>query len=182
MRPVLSHPLRLAELPQRKPTAIRLVPDAGELETLADRLGVDAFRKVRFEAVLAPDGGRDWLLKGHLGATVVQPCRVTTDPVTTRIEEDVVRRYTPDMAEVTEEEIEMTEDENVEPLPAVLDAGDLLEEVLALAVPDFPRAEGAEDIDLTAAPPGAEPLTEESVKPFAGLAALRDKLGGPKDE
>ncbi|MEM8851509.1 MAG: hypothetical protein AAGE03_15940, partial [Pseudomonadota bacterium] len=104
MKPILSHPLRLADLPQRKPTIARLVPDEGELEALADRLDVDAFRKVRLDVTLTPGPGRDWTLSGRLGATVVQPCRVTTDPVTTRIEEDVARRYTPDLPEPTGDE------------------------------------------------------------------------------
>ena len=46
MKPVLSQPIRIADLPQGKPTPFRLVPDAGELERLADRMGVDELRKV----------------------------------------------------------------------------------------------------------------------------------------
>ncbi|MGB3556402.1 MAG: DUF177 domain-containing protein [Jannaschia sp.] len=179
MKPVLSHPLRLADLPQRKPTPVRLVPDQGQLEALADRLDVDEFRKVRLDGTLTPGPGRDWTFAGHLGATAVQPCRVTTDPVTTRIEEDVTRRYASDYVVPDEEEVEMEADENIEPLPAILNLGDLLEEVLALAIPAFPRVEGAEDIDLNAAPPGAAPLeTDEKVKPFAALAALKARMEG----
>ncbi len=184
MKPILSHLLRLADLPQKRPTHIRLVPDGGQLEALSDRMGVDAMRKARFEATLTPGPGRDWTLSGHIGATVVQPCRVTTDPVTTRIEEDVARRYSPDfdpdLAPVENAEVEM-EDEGLEALPAALDLGDILEEVLALAIPAFPRVAGAEDIDLSVAPPGADPLTEDSVKPFAALAALRAKLDTSED-
>lgn len=181
MKPILSHLLRLADLPQRKPTHVRLVPDAGQLEALSDRLGVDALRKVRFEATLTPGPGRDWTLAARLGATVVQPCRVTTVPVTTRIDEDVARCYSPDFDPaaglVENEEIEM-QDDGLETLPVALDIGEVLEEELALAIPAFPRAPGAEDLDLSVAPPGADPLTDESVKPFAGLAALRAKLDG----
>jgi len=43
-------------------------------------------------------------------------------------------------------------------------------------VPAYPRADGVEDLDLVAAPPGAEPLTEDTVKPFAGLAALKAQM------
>ena len=184
MKPILSHSLRLADLPQKRPTHVRLVPDAGQLEALSDRLGVDALRKARFEATLTPGPGKDWTLSGHLGATVVQPCRVTTDPVTTRIEEDIARRYSPDFdpeaAMVENAEVEMA-DEGLEALPAALDLGEVLEEVLALAIPAFPRAAGAEDIDLSVAPPGSAPLTDDSVRPFAGLAALRAKLDTPED-
>lgn len=176
MKPVLSHPLRLADLPQRKPTAIRLAPDAAQLDALAGRLGVDALRKVVLEGSLRPGSGRDWLFDGTIGATIVQPCRVTTDPVTTRVDEAVARRYTPDIDPPTAEESEMPEDDSVEPLPVVLDLGDLLEEALALAIPDFPRAPAADELSLNAAPPGAEPLTDEAVKPFAGLADLKARM------
>ncbi|PWJ19097.1 YceD family protein [Jannaschia seohaensis] len=182
MTPILSKPLRLSDLPQRKPTPFRLVPDEGQLEALADRMDVDVFRKLRFEGVLKPGPGRDWTVEGHLGATVVQPCRVTTDPVTTRIEEDVTRRFAADYTPPTGDEVEMGEDDDaIEPLPAVLDLGDLLEEALALAIPAYPRAEGAEEIDLTAAPAGAAPLDDDKVKPFAGLAALKARMEGKED-
>lgn len=176
MKPVLSHPLRLADLPQRKATQIRLVPDAGHLESLADRMDVDEVRKVRLEGSLTPGPGRDWTFKWHLGATVVQPCRVTTEPVTTRIEEDIYRRYTPDFETPEGDEAEMPEDDTVEALPDVIDAGDILEEVLTLSIPPFPRAEGVDDIDLTATPPGAEPIDDEKIKPFAALAALKAQM------
>jgi len=178
MKPVLSHPVRFADMPQRKVSRVRLVPDVGQLEALADRLDVDAFRKVLLDVELSPGPGRDWTLTGKLGATVVQPCRVTTEPVVTRIDEPVTRRYTPDLTTPEGEEVEMPEDDSLEPLPKVLDLGDVLEEALALLIPEFPRAEGAEDIDLTVQPPGAEPLSDEAVKPFAGLAALKARMEG----
>lgn len=178
MKPILSHQIRFADLPQRKPTVLRLVPDEGQLESLADRLGVDAMRKVRMDIQVTPGPGRDWTLMGRLGATVVQPCVVTTDPVTTRIEEQLDRRYSPDMAEPAGEEVEMPEDDSVEALPALLDLGAVLEEVLALAIPDYPRSAEAEELSLSAAPPGVEPLTDETLKPFAGLAALRASMDG----
>lgn len=178
MKAILSHPIRFADMPQRKVTTVRLIPDAGQLEDLADRLGVDVFRKVRLDLTLSPGPGRDWTLAGKLGATVVQPCRVTTEPVTTRIEEKVARRYTPDDVTPEGEDVEM-DDDTLEPLPGILDLGDVLEEALALAIPDFPRSPAADEIDMTATPTGAEPLNDEAVKPFAGLAALRARM---KDE
>ena len=178
--PVPSHPLRLADLPQGRPTPVRLAPDARALAALAERLGVDALRKVRLEGELRPEGAAGWTLAARLGATVVQPCRVTTDPVTTRVEEDLAIRYAPDAGgagDGADEEVEIDADAP-EPLPAVLDLGAVLEEALALAVPAFPRAEGAGDADLSAAPPGAAPLDDAAMKPFAGLADLRRRMAG----
>ena len=174
--PILSHPLRLADLPTLRPTERTLEPDAAQLDALAERLGVDELRKVRIEASLVPGPGRDWSLAGTLGATVVQPCRVTTEPVTTRIETEVLRRYSPDAEDPSGEEAEMPEDDTLEPLPTTLDLGALLEEELVLSIPAFPRAADAGTVELSAAPPGAEPLTEESVRPFAGLADLKARM------
>ncbi|UWQ20706.1 DUF177 domain-containing protein [Jannaschia sp. W003] len=180
MKSVVSHPLRLADLPNRRPTAFRLVPEGAELAALAERLGVDAIRKVRLEGTLAPGPGRDWTLDAQLGATVVQPCRVTTEPVVTRIEERIARRYAADWQEPGEGETE-TPDEDVEPVPAVLDLGLVLEEEIALGVPDFPRAPEADALDLEARPAGAEPIEAERRRPFAGLADLRRRMDGEEE-
>jgi hypothetical protein len=51
-------------------------------------------------------------------------------------------------------------------------------EALSLALPPFPRAADAEPVDITVTEPGAAPLDADAVKPFAGLAGLRDKLTG----
>jgi uncharacterized metal-binding protein YceD (DUF177 family) len=171
----VRHVLRLDRLPRNRPHPVRLVPDAGQLEALADRLDLSALRKARLEGALRPvEGG--WALSARLGATVVQPCRVTTDPVTTRIEVEIERSWIDGWAPSDEGEDELTD--GVEALPASLDLGAVLEEELDLALPAFPRAERAEEIDLTAAPAGAAPLEDEARRPFAGLAALRDRMGG----
>ena len=49
-------------------------------------------------------------------------------------------------------------------------------EALALALPDFPRAEGVELGPAVFTEPGATPMTDEAAKPLAGLADLRDRL------
>ena len=46
----------------------------------------------------------------------------------------------------------------------------------AVALPPFPRSPGAELGIARAAPKGVRPLTDEETRPFAGLAALRDRL------
>ena len=110
------------------------------------------------------------------GATVVQDCVVTLAPVTTRIDERVQRRYMTDPPEPDTGEAEMPEDD-VEELPQALDLGEVMLEALALALPAYPRAAGVELGETVVTRPGAEALTEERAKPFAGL---RDVLK-PKD-
>ena len=170
--------IRLGDLAVTRPTPIELLPDPAELDRLASEFGLDALRKVRLVGELIPRGRHDWDLEAQLGATVVQPCVVTLAPVTTRIEERVIRRFRADLPEPPPgAEVEMPEDDALEPLPETLDLGRVLAEALALAVPEYPRAEGAELGTAVFTEPGQAPMTEAEVKPFAALAALKGKLG-----
>ena len=49
-------------------------------------------------------------------------------------------------------------------------------EALSLALPLYPKAEGAQLEDTTFAQPGITPMSDEAARPFSGLSALRDKL------
>lgn len=170
-------PLRFDRLDARAPTSFRLVPDAAGCADIAARLKLTALRKLRFEGEVRPEGRGDWRLQARLGATVVQPCVITLAPVTTRIETGVVRLYRADMPETPPgDEVEMPEDDSEEPRPERLDLAAVMEEALALALPLYPRAEGAEMGEAVFAPPGAEPLREAEAKPFAALADLKKKL------
>lgn len=170
-------PMRTADLAQRKPTRFELRPEGAALEALAAATGAAALSDVRFAGELRPSGRHDWILEGRLTAEAVQPCVVTLAPVATRIAEEVRRRYLSEMPEAPEGgETEMPEDETVEPLSGVIDPGRVMEEALALALPLYPRAEGAALGEAVFAEPGVAPLREAEVKPFAGLAALRDRL------
>jgi len=170
-----DRPVRLADLGHRG-IEFEIVPGPEILDDLARRLDLLALRKLRLAGHLRPDGPRDWRLEAQLGATVVQPCRVTLEPVTTRIDEPVVRRYLARWDTPSETEAEMPEDDTAEPLPETVDLSAVAAEALALALPAFPRADGA-DLDVQAfTEPGKAPLTDDDVKPFAGLAGLRDRL------
>ncbi len=173
-----AHILTLARLPRGTERSFEILPDAEARARLATELDLIALRKLRFAGRLVPAGARDWRLEGHLGATVVQPCVVTAEPVTTRIDEPVLRRYLADMDEPEGDGVEMPEDDTAEPLPATLDLDAIMAEALALALPLYPRVAGAALDHAVFAPPGTEPLTDEAAKPLAGLAALRDRLKG----
>lgn len=177
--PRIAAPVSVASLNGRKARDILIEPDTAECAALARYLDLSALRKMRFHGTLSPAGAQDWELSGSLGATVVQPCSVTLAPVTTRIDERVIRRFTPELPEPEGDEVEMTIDETLEPLGTQIDLSATVIEALALAAPDFPRAQGVamnEDGVLRAAPDGETPLDDDAVKPFAGLKALRDKL------
>jgi len=172
-----TRPIRLADLSGRDALRFALRPEAETREALARELDLEALRKLAFSGELRPEGREDWTLEARLGATVVQPCVVTLRPVTTRLDVPVTRRYLARMPEPEPgTETEMPEDDTAEPLPARLDLMAVMAEALALALPDYPRADDADQGDAQAAPPGAAPISEQEAKPFAGLASLRDKL------
>ena len=174
--------LRVADLPQRKAHRFTIEPDAATLAETAQMLGFSDLRKVKFIGQVQAEGKRNWRLQAVLGATVVQPCVVTLDPVTTRIDQKVTRRYLADYdTSVESDEIEMPEDETEEALPDEIDLGALMIEALALAAPDYPRAENAELGEAAFAAKGVTPLRDEDTKPFAGLAGLKEKLQNPDD-
>ncbi|SDY54052.1 YceD family protein [Citreimonas salinaria] len=163
-----------------------LRPDADTCAALAEHLGATAIRKLRFAGEVTALGGRGWRLDADLGATVVQPCAVTLQPVTTRIDTDVTRRFLPaqeiEPAAEPGAEIEMPEDDTLEPLGAEIDLQAVMAEALALAMPAYPRAAGAELGEAVYADPGVTPLRDEDTRPFAGLKGLRDALGGGDED
>lgn len=174
-----QHRLPVATLERRRGARFALEPDAEARAALAGRLGIEAVRKLSFAGSVMPEGRDDWRLEARLGATVVQPCGVTLAPVTTRIEEDVMRRFLAHPPVPPEGgEVEMPEDETEEPLGEAIDLRAVMEEALALALPPFPRAEGAELGEARFTEPGRTPLRDDDVKPLAGLKALRDSLDG----
>jgi len=174
-----STALRVADLPQNTPTAFEIVPGKEELAALAAELGVSALRKLRFTGAIKARGKRDWQLTGALGATVVQDCVVTLEPVTTRIDETVTLTYLARFEAPEGSETEMPEDDSVEALGSHIDPAEVMAEALALHIPAYPRKDGAELGEAVYAEPGVEPMRDEDARPFAGLAALRGQL---KDE
>lgn len=175
-----SRPLRLARLPRTAPTAFEIVPETTDLDALAGLLDVTRLRKLRFSGRLEPLAGGGWELVADLGASVVQPCAITLVPVTTRIDERVIRRFLPDFAVASGDEAEIPEDVDAEPLPDSIDPAAVMFEALALALPLYPRAPGAELAPDAAGGPDdaaqAGAAGERPDHPMAALAALRDRL------
>ena len=172
--------LRVADLPQNAATPFELRPDNDTLEPIKRELGLLGLRKLSFVGQLSAQGKRDWVLKGKLGATVIQPCVVTLEPVTTRIDTPVTRVFLADWTDPDEPEFEIPEDDETEPLGAEIDPAQVMIEALSLALPQYPRKDGAELEQADYTEPGKQAMTDEDVKPFAGLADLRDAL--KKDE
>lgn len=172
--------LALAKLRPGEPYSFTETADVEEMRAAAKRLDALSIRKLRFEGKLSPVGKRDWRLQGIVGATVSQACVVTLEPVTTRIDADISRIYSASAAPVPDgAELGPDDDIEIEPLPDEIDLGDIALEALALALPDYPRADAATLPDEATSPDDPGPEAREN--PFAALAALKDKMGKTDD-
>lgn len=140
-------------------------------------LSLDAFL---LEGAFEPMNAGAWRLTARLRATAAQPCVVTLDPVPQEIDLEIERRYAPEKSLVGGKEVEIDPEaadaDEIEPLPEILDLGEVALEEFALALNPYPRAAQAELSEAAAAPPGAEPFDAAREHPFAGLAGLRDEL------
>lgn len=170
---------RTGGLSPRKPTAFDYEPAGEARAALAADLGLLALHRLRLTGEFTPNGRDELVLTARLVADADQACVVTLAPVRARIDEAVRRRFVADMPTPDVEEVEMPEDDSLEPMPEVIDLAEVAAEALALALPLYPRAPGAELGTLAAAPEGVTPLTDADLKPFAGLAALTRKA--PRD-
>ncbi|MGB7318195.1 MAG: DUF177 domain-containing protein [Planktotalea sp.] len=175
--------LDTSALARRKKTQFNYRLDADQLKALKEELDLSALRKVSFAGNLSAAGKHDWVLEAEIGATAVQPCTITLEPVTTRVKSEVIRRFVaelPDLSKETEEDefggTAMLDDDTLEPLGREIDLWRVLQEGLALALPDYPRIDGAQLGTLSITEPGSTALSDEDLKPFAGLAALKGKL------
>jgi uncharacterized metal-binding protein YceD (DUF177 family) len=149
-------------------------PEPEEAPALARLLGARSVRKLRLAGELVRLAGGGWRLGATLGATVVQSCVVTLDPVTTRIDQEVRRLWLPETAPRPGELVVDPEEDEVEPLGDRIDLGRVAIEALALAMPAYPRKPGAA-LATTADDPAE---AEDAPRPFAALEALRGKAGG----
>ena len=133
-----------------------------------------------FKGEMVPQGRADIMLRADLTALVVQPCSVSLAPVKSRLSDSTLRRYIQDFALPDGDEVELGADDS-EALPESIDVAAVAIEALALTLPLYPRARGAEFSEASFAAPGVEPLKSADLKPFAGLADLAQRMKKPGD-
>jgi hypothetical protein len=167
-----SVPVRRSEIPEAG-RRFNLTPDAATRDAIAQLAGVVAVPRLEatFEVTLHGRGGLHVI--GELSATVEQTCVVTLEPVENAIDEPIDLVFVPEPAAPTP-----TEGGEIaipaEDVPEVLvgdtvDLGAIATEFLALAVDPYPRKPGA----VFEAPAAAD----DTSRPFAALAALKQKTG-----
>ncbi|OYU19938.1 MAG: hypothetical protein CFE34_02910 [Rhodobacteraceae bacterium PARR1] len=177
-----SQPYRVAALPTRKPMRFTFSPNVAERAALAVELGLLDLPALQLVGEIRAAGRNDYTLEAALTARVVQPCSITLAPVPAAISEAVRRLYVRDYIMPDGDEVELADDDSIDPLPEVIDVADVAREALALALPLYPRAPGAELGQAVFAEPGTAPLKDEDLRPFAGLAALKAKLEGGRSD
>jgi uncharacterized metal-binding protein YceD (DUF177 family) len=178
--PISTRPtsFRTAGISPRKPTRFSYRPDAEERAQLATDLGLLALYDLDFTGEITPSGRDELVLAAKLAARVDQACVVTLAPVGSTVSDAVRRRYVAGLQDPAGDEAEMPEDDTIESLPEVINVAEVAAEALALALPLYPRAKGAELGEAVYAGDGLDPLKDSDLKPFAGLAGLADRLSG----
>ncbi len=175
--------VEIAALDREQSHEVDLVLGEDEARAEAAALGVGALSGVRLTGTLSPERKGDWRLTGRLQAEVGQTCVVTLEPMTSRVDEPLERAWSPDAAKAApEEEIDVDGPDLPDPLGAEIDLGAVIHETLALAIDPYPRKPGAELSQRHFGPEGTAPLTDEAARPFAALAALRDRMSGGDGE
>lgn len=173
----LSRPITVDELPSHG-KKIDLSPTADELGAIAKRLDLVSLDVLSGNISIRPEMGREVSAQGKITAEFVQNCVVSGDPVVQTITFDLVRRYSEDASEFNDLDddddiIGDPMDEGPDPIEGgVLDVGEAAVEELALQIPAYPRAPGAEFNDIL------DDIKDDELKPnpFAKLAALKKDL------
>lgn len=158
--------LRVAHLNPNAPTVFNQRPGRNDLEAIAAELELLELHKLHMQGDINAEGDSDWILRGRLSAEVVQPCVVTLKPVNSMVEADIYRHFTPHIPEADAEEVEMPDDA-LEPLGQFIDLTAIMIEELSLALPEYPRIEGAETPQLD-----DEAAESDTKRPFANLDKL----------
>ena len=184
-KPEFSRPIRVVDL-DRAPRVLKGEADEAERKALAARFGLTALDALSYELELRPwrDGG--WRVKGVVRGDAVQACVVTLAPVPEHVEDRFERGWLPARAmpgrdarpaSETELYIDPELDDSPDLLGDSVDLGEAAAEAFGLALDPYPRAPGAEEgeeaASFTAAPPGAEPIREAEIHPFARLKGLK---------
>lgn len=182
-----TYPMRRAQLAPRKPTRFDLRPPPAVRQRIAKMLDLIELPKLRMRGEFTPKDARDFKLIAQLDARAVQPCVSSLAPVPCEINEEVRRLYLAEWEPPQNDELQLSDEDDGERLPEVIELADVMIEALTLALPLYPRAAGVTPTSARSTPPGAELLSDDEAapKPFAALAALRESLaqgGTDKDD
>ena len=170
--------LNVKDLSTTATNGFRFRPGKSVLAELAREIRANSVSNLVFRGEVRAASPEEWLLHGHLGATVRQQCVISLEEVKTRIDVAVERRFLADMDRVYPGlECPVPEDDTVEPLASNIDLYGLAKEVLLLELPTYPR------VDDAVVPEGVDPSPlpdrdNGGSQPFAVLSEFRGRLAG----
>ena len=172
--------IKISNLNVVKGNSFRWQSDVASNSKIAEQLDLISLGKIDFRGKISARGKNKWLLSWKLGATAVQKCVVTQEAVKCRLDESVKRVYVP-ITEISPlekdagQDVNMELDETLEPLTDTLDLSFIALEILALALPDYPRSN---DTDYLSISMGDDTLVDIDNKQntFSILSALKEKL------
>ena len=177
--------VRLSEINQSKPFDFHLMLSNEKVAELGKRLDLLSIKKVSLVGILFPLRINEWSLKAELRATVKQKCVISFKPVKTIVCETLNRTFSPAALQNTSEAVDdetspVMFDDTLQELKDEIDLTEIIFEELTLILPLYPKIKGAELGYYSVTEPGAKPLNEENIKPFAQLSELKDKLAKKK--
>jgi uncharacterized metal-binding protein YceD (DUF177 family) len=117
-------------------------------------------------------------VSGQVNARVGQTCVVTLEPIENTMTETIDVKFAPGAAATKTSRKKKAQGEDDPPEPLIggsLDLGALATEFLILGIDPYPRKPGAQ-FDT----PESGKSEQPGDRPFAALAALKDRLGGGK--
>ncbi|MEA3049363.1 MAG: hypothetical protein QOG84_1199 [Sphingomonadales bacterium] len=176
MTPEFSRPVRLDTL-GAEPRRFEIEAGEAERGALAERFGLVAIGRLAAEAALTR-AGAIVTAAGSLSADVVQSCVATGEPVSETVAELFRIEFQPQpAAAAADEEVELggRELDTVFYEGGAIDVGEAVAETLSLSLNPYPRSPAAEAALKEAGVRSEEQARAES-SPFAGLAALKEKL------
>lgn len=163
---------RMVDLRAIGAAPLKLAASAEECAALAKRFGLVAVNRFEAEVVLDTEGAAV-TANGSLAADIVQSCAVSGEDLPVALAEPVALRFVPAEAATAEEiELEAGELDEIPFEGTAFDLGEALAQGLALAIDPFATGPGAEEARRKAGI-----ASEGAGGAFAGLAALKDKLG-----
>ena len=175
MRPDHVDPkLELRHLVQNRGVNFNLNFSEALISSVVKQHGLIKLQKASFLGTVLPLNQGDWVLSGRLGASIEQPCSLTLLPVRTRIDTQVTRNFRKSLLPLSKTALDT--DENDEQLHQIIDIFCIFSEALSLELPDYPKTENIVATIIDYGPPGIVALTDDTAKPFAVLAGLKDKI------
>lgn len=175
-RPEFSRPLTVRNLPDEGALALSEKADVAERAALAARLGVPGVKRFGYTGRLTPiESG--FRVEGTARARLIRTCVVSLETFDELVEVPFLRDFiagapSPDSLD----DLDPDAEDPPEPLGEVIDPADIAAEAAALALDPYPRKPDAAFDGVSTAPEDGDDSPDRP-NPFAGLAALKAKMG-----